>query len=138
MGSFGKAGNREDKTDIQSVMVRISQKEFIVYTLTVDAGEPIFTFSCEHRALWSADNDPGHPKKTYTWKWSKNDFGDDAPNPIFGDVYGVRMVFTAASKYVLLVEYHDKDGGVHTLKDITYTSSNPKDWFQEELQVFAS
>lgn len=132
---FGNAGTRTVRMHIGSVIVSLTNDEYLHYKLTVQGAEPVFTFACAHRALLSETDFPGHPKQVYEWDWGKKPADSDADD----DMYVVAMSFITAVKYTLLVEYRRSDNSVkETLIDADYKSQDPNDKFREILSVFTS
>lgn len=71
--------------------------------------------------------------QSYEWNWLKNPGEGDASQ----DIYGMQLSFVSATKYTLRIEHRNsKDGLIQLLQDIDYESQDPKDWFQEPLEVF--
>jgi hypothetical protein len=133
MGNFGNAGKRTARTDIDTVMVHISSGESLYYKVIAKGAEAVFTFACAHRLLKAANQFPGHPKQTYEWKWLKNPGEGDASQ----DIYGMQFSFISAVKYTLRIEHRNaQDAVIQLLQDIDYESKDPKDWYQESLEVF--
>jgi hypothetical protein len=83
--------------------------------------------------LKAANQFPGHPMQTYDWKWLKNSGEGDASQ----DIYGMQFGFVPTIKYTLRIEHRNaQDGVIQLLQDIDYESQDPKDWYQEALEVF--
>jgi len=136
MPDFGNAGTRTIRQNRLAVIVNIANGEYLFFRLTVQGAQPEFAFACEHRTLRSStvQDFPGHPQQVYEWTWGKDPLDSDNND----DMYGVRVKFTAAIKYTLLVVHRRKDDSViKVLKDIDYASQDPSDQFQELLHVFS-
>lgn len=133
MGNFGNAGTRTARTDLDTVMVHLSADEYLYYKVNAKGAEAVFTFACAHRLLKAANQFPGHPMQSYEWKWFKNPGDGDASQ----DIYGMQFSFVPAIKYTLRIEHRNaQDGAIQLLQDIDYESQDPKDWYQESLEVF--
>ncbi len=139
MPDFGNAGELTVRAHDVATTVKLSEGEYIHYTLTVQGAEPIFTFACEHNDRLSEHDFAGHPKQVYEWTWGRSTSLDDIPNEsedASDDVYVVTMAFVTAIKYTLLAEKCDaNDQVIRTLKDIDYESQDPTDTFTESLRV---
>lgn len=140
MPDFGKGGTREKKIHHSDAAVNGTAGQYLQYSLTVRGGRPLFTFSCAHRSIASADQFPGHPKANYDWKlWktivapTKTDFTADVfPT----DVFNVGMSFLGATEYELLIELHDAAAtNLQTVQDIVYKSQFPEDSYIEDLTI---
>lgn len=134
MSDFGVAGKVTVRKDTLSIVIKLTKGEFLTYKVTPKGAEALFVFSCASRSLLASTDFDDHPADTYEWKWSKDDFGSDEHD----DVYGVRFQFITAVKYTLVVKHHKQDGSVVTLKDIDYESQNPGDWYQDILNTLSS
>jgi hypothetical protein len=133
MSNFGNAGTRTARVDIDTVLVHLSVGEYLSYKVVAKGAEAVFTFACAHRLLKAANQFPGHPMASYDWKWFKNPGEGDASQ----DIYGVQFSFASAVKYTLRIEHRNaQDGLIQLLQDIDYESQDPKDWYQEPLEVF--
>ncbi len=133
MSNFGNAGTRTARVDIDTVMVHISAGEYLFYNVIAKGAEAVFTLACAHRLLKAANQFPEHPKQSYEWKWLKNPGEGDSTQ----DIYGMQFSFVSAIKYTLRIEHRNAlDGVIQLLQDIDYESQDPKDWYQESLEVF--
>lgn len=110
----------------------------LAYTLTVKGAVPMFVFVCTHGEILDAKQFP--ISSTYEWTLCKK--GTPAnPPAVFPadaskDTYGLRLYFTGATEYVLVVNEIDGNGKkVRTIKDITYSSQVATDLYQEDLTV---
>lgn len=133
MGNFGNAGKRTARTDVDTVLLHLSAKEYLSYKVTAEGAEAVFTLACAHRLLKAANQFPGHPKQSYEWNWFQNAGEGDASQ----DIYGMQFSFLSAIKYTLRIEHRNAQNAViQLLQDIDYESQDPKDWYQESLEVF--
>jgi len=133
MGHFGKAGKRTARVAMDTVMIHPTVGEYLYYKVIARGAEALFTFASAHQLLRAANQFPGHPMESYEWKWLKNPGeGDASP-----DIYGMQFSFVPAIKYTLRIEHRNaEDAVIQLLQDIDYESQDPKDWYQEALEVF--
>lgn len=126
----------EERTALSDITVGDGHK--LAYTLTAKGAVPMFVFVCTHGEILDAKQFP--ISATYEWTLCKKGTPANAPTVIPADAskdtYGLRLYFTGATEYVLVVNEIDGSGKkVRTIKDITYSSQVPTDVYQEDLTV---
>jgi hypothetical protein len=119
-----------------AVVVDHVNGEHLHYRVEVEGGNPQFAFGCAHRQIKSAAGFPGHPKAVYEWDYLQNPGECDAAKND-GDVYGLSMLFIAASKYQITIEHRRQDGSVkEVLSDLVCESDDPEGVARRGLEVF--
>ena len=131
MGTFGNAGTRTKRVFKTLVKVNQSANEHLHYKITVQGATPLFSLSCEHKTLWSAQS-LGPPAQQYERIWPFTATEVDAND----DEYVFIVSFFAALKYTLRLERHDANHNVlEVVEDIDYESSSHADKFREFFTV---
>jgi len=131
MGSFGNAGTRTKRVFKTFVQVNVSANEHLHYFITVLGATPLFSLSCEHKTLWSAQN-LGPPAMNYDRIWPLLPTEADSND----DEYVFMVLFFAATKYTLRLERHDANHQVlEVVEDIDYESNFHGDKFREFFTV---
>ena len=125
-----------ERTALSDITVGDGNK--LAYTLTVKGAVPMFVFVCTHGEILDAKQFP--IGSTYEWTLCKKETPPNPPKVVAADAlkdtYGLRLYFSGATEYVLVVNEVDKGGKkVRTVKDITYSSQVPTDKYQEDLTV---
>jgi len=134
---FGKKGHLVVRTDEQGAHVSVSTGESIRSKLTAGGpGKAVFSFACQHRPVWSADDFPGHPQPVYDWRHFTRQGDADAP----ADSYALTLAFAGGiTSYTFLMEKVDDTGTViATLKDFDASSTAAGDVFHSGITLFVS
>lgn len=126
----------QEKITLSDITVANGHK--LVYELTAKGAVPMFVFVCTHGEILDAKQFP--VGSSYEWTLCKQGTPPDPPKVVAADAlkdtYGLRLYFSGATQYVLLVNEIDGSGKkVRTIKDITYSSQVPTDKYQEDLTV---
>jgi hypothetical protein len=126
----------EERTALSDVTVGDRHK--LAHSLTVKGAVPMFVFVCKDGEILNAKQFP--IGSSYEWTLCKKGAPADPPKVVVADAlkdtYGLRLYFTGATQYVLLVNEIDENGNrVRAIKDITYSSQFPADTYQEDLTV---
>jgi hypothetical protein len=132
MPDFGNAGTITARTNVDSTVIHVNNNEFLTYTLTTNAPAPVFAFACTDKK-WLTSSDFPKAQATYNWKHFDQNGDDDNPN----DRYAVTMLFLGApAKYTLIINQCDRNGAViQKLKDVDFSSSDPRDFYTSTLGV---
>jgi hypothetical protein len=126
----------QERTTLSDITLGI--QNHLAYSLTSVGAVPMFVFVCEHGEILTAKQFPISPK--YEWTLLRSGATANPPGvnvaDASSDTYGLRLYFTGATQYILLVSEVDASGKkVRPIKDITYSSQVPTDKYQEDLDV---
>lgn len=120
-----------------SVLVALGKGEHLHYRVEVQGATPQFDFGCAHReSIRKPEDFPGHPMNLYEWDYLRNPGDADAPTDE-GDVYGLSMLFLAASRYHVTIEHRKSDGSViAVLSDLVCESGDATGIARRGLEIF--
>jgi hypothetical protein len=96
----------------------------------------VFSFGCQHRPHWSAQDFHGHPQTVYDWTHFAHPGDADAPS----DTYALTIAFVGGiTSYTFLMEKVSATGVViATLKDFDASSTVASDVFHSTITLFVT